>query len=49
MAVQILFHDRQPIDLLRQAPPTALFAVNHETAEALGVRIPGALRIDLTY
>ena len=49
IAAQMLFHGRQPSDFLRYAPPAALFAVNHETVEALGVRIPGALKVDQTY
>ncbi len=49
MAVQMLFQGGQPSDFPRQVPPAAFFAVNHETVEALGVRIPGALKVDQTY
>jgi putative ABC transport system substrate-binding protein len=50
LARQMLFEGRQPApDLEASAPSDAVLTVNHTTALALGIEIPGGLSIDTTY
>ena len=50
IAAQILYEDRQPIDIKGQLPSSAhVLAVNRGTALRLGVEIPSNLTIDVDY